>query len=109
MSETKRFIFIEGDYNDADYITEETEIAGEFLERLDVIKQIAIAVKNNPNRNNWNVTKLSQYRIQEQYPQFENDDLELFDQLVPMYEGVYGVHTIKRIEIREIRVVERLL
>jgi hypothetical protein len=107
MSDTKRFIFIEADYNDADYITEETEIKGNVLENLDLIKRIATAVKAKGLHRNWITGEQTDTPLTEQYPEFTEEELELFGDLVPYAE--YGVNTIVKIEIREIRVMERLL
>lgn len=102
----KKYIIIMADTNDADYVSEKTEITDGDIE---LIKPIIEAIKKHPeDKNGWGahhnyetgevVRKASAQKL---YGHLDNFDL--FDGLVPSGDPNYpGVHTIKSIQILEV-------
>ena len=100
----KKYIIITADTNDADYVSEKTEITDDDIE---LIKPIIEAIKNTPkDKNGWGhnyetgeaVDKASAQKL---YGHLDNFDL--FDEFVPSGDPNYpGVHTIKSIQILEV-------
>lgn len=102
----KKYILIKADTNDADYISNKTEINDEELELL---RPIISVLKSQPKSYNW-VSSVygNEAPPEEQYVQsglLTEDQVDLFGDYVPY--GEYGVHTIESIEI--IQVLEQLL
>lgn len=94
-------ILIEGDINDADYISEINDITEE---QLNSIKPIIEAVKNCTNRHNW-VNDYDNHTIDELYPQFfidgdESPEMETFYEFLP--HGEHGIHSIDKIVVFEV-------
>ena len=111
-----RYFYVNGDTNDADYVSQETEIKGIYEEHYDKIVRMAKVIMENrtkelPNRrivNNHNYPN-SEYAFKdkhEMYPMFSAEDWELFDGIVPC--GEYGIHTIVALEVREVNTVLKL-
>jgi hypothetical protein len=101
-------IMIEGDTNDADYISEINDIT---KEQLNSIMPIIEAVKNCTNRHNW-ASEYANYTIEDLYPQFfingdESPEMETFYEFLP--HGEYGIHSIDKIVVLEIVKETRLL
>lgn len=113
-----KYILIEADTNDGDYISKLTEI---YDEELELIKPVIQAIKefkpyigNKPDywnslfRHNYPTSdccrkNLGEKTTFEMYGHLEGFDL--FGELIPYEE--YGIHTIKSIKI--IQILEKLL
>jgi hypothetical protein len=102
---TKLMLHVCADENDADYVYEDTEITEK---DQPLIRKVAEAVKSCPQRHNWpnneharGLNVFALYADSLTVP-----DIEKFDEYVP---GENGVHTIKKIEIRAVTVLEKLL
>lgn len=88
----KKYIIVEGDTNDADYIRERTLITDKELKEL---KPIIKAIKSCKKDHNWS-NEYSNESVEEIYKgMLTEDQLELFEDYVP--HGEYGVHTITSI------------
>jgi len=91
----KKYVIITADTNDADYITEKTEVSDKTIELL---KPIAEAIKNCKKRHNWPNHEYVDDCLDFLYEGILTEDqIELFNSLCPSSE--YGIHTIKNIEI----------
>jgi hypothetical protein len=108
----KKFVIVTADTNDADYITEKTEITDDQIENIikPVIAQLEVRRKklNEDRHKNWNEWRhnweTSQYgRIGNPKEMYVNtglltqEQVDAFQDYVP--HGEYGVHTIEKIEI----------
>jgi hypothetical protein len=99
------YIEVIADTNDADYITERTEITREEIEYiLPVIK----AIKECKAHYNW---PKSDYRKSDPYELYKDscteDQIEAFSELCP--HGEQGIHTIESVNILEIAKETQLL
>lgn len=111
----KKYIFVKADTNDADYITEKSEITDE---QIEIIKPLIEAIKNFtpyevqlPGRattwthcHNWSSGErtrddLGEKTAWEYYGEkgVSEDVLEVFEEFVP--HGEYGIHTIESIDL----------
>ncbi len=108
----KKYIVIEADTNDGDYITNKSEITDSELE---VINPVIQAIKNfKPYQGEWMPGQFTTHDhnfplgdclredmgekpIEEIYSNVDSNSLEVFKEMVPY--GEYGIHTIKSIEI----------
>jgi hypothetical protein len=89
-----KYIIIEADTNDGDYITERSVITDEQIKLiLPIIEEIE---KNNGQYGKGEVGY--DFDAEENYGHLEN--FELFDEFAPY--GEYGIHTIESIEILEV-------
>lgn len=92
---SKKYVIITADTNDADYVTEKTEVSDETIE---LIKPIAEAISNCKENYNWPWHECCDKSIEELYEGILTEDqIDLFKDLCPY--GEYGVHTIEDIEI----------
>ena len=96
-----KYIYIEADINDGDYISEMKQITDEELE---TIKPVIEAVRKNQNRYE-NLDMSDKYDAEECYGHLEG--FKTFNQFVPT--GEYGIHTIERIIIYNVESLEELL
>lgn len=103
----KKYVIIKADYNDADYVTEQSLVDDDDIE---LIKKVAECIKLKNNK--WNTF----YRREKDYPQntykdvLTEKEVERFNQFVPNggdYEG--GIHTIESIKIITVADEEILL
>ena len=121
----KKFLFVEADTNDADYISSLTEISQENLEK---IMPLIKAIKNfKPYKgksdsgtkwehdNNWPHgtysprEDLGEKCVEEIYQGVvDADTIQLFQEEYVPY-GEHGVHTIKSIKVYEVSDVKELL
>jgi len=105
-----KYLKITADTNDADYITEETEIKGWVEENLDTILKVGREVlkygRENPYKHNWdNIDHSAAY--QDAYKGvITQEELEVFSEVCPYHE--WGIHSIESIEVREITVLEKI-
>jgi len=110
MKKGKKFLFVEADMNDADYISKKTEITDEEIELIKpVIEQLQVRRKklNEDTHNNWNQWRHNWENgggrcgyPREMYVEtglLTQEQIDLFDEFVPYGED--GVHTIETIEI----------
>jgi hypothetical protein len=115
-------IVIVADHNDADYMTETTDITDEQIEKfLPLIKTIknfkpyTVQVRGLKwtHDHNWPQGEyglrddLGQKSIYETYPEFSEELIEEFSEFVPTHEG--NVHTIKEITVLTISKIQRLI
>ena len=103
----KTVLYIKADTNDADYITSENKI----LEGdLDTIRKVAAAIKECKAYHNW-ITR--EYCEEQESPHevykgvLTEEEIRVFNGYTPY--GEYGIHSIKEIQIREIKILEDLL
>lgn len=89
-----KYIRIVADTNDGDYLERFTPIGDEDLQR---IVPVIEAIHASNESHNWATGECSNIPLEEQYPDVDEELLELFDDYVPY--GEYGVHTIKTIEV----------
>jgi hypothetical protein len=90
------YLEIKADTNDADYITDRTEITKGDLERLTPL----IEAISKTKRHNWVTSEYSDDEPpKSMYSQFPEDLIEEFQEYV-LY-GEHGVHTIKKIVLLE--------
>ncbi len=124
----KKYIIIQADTNDGDYVQSKNLITNE---QLELIKPVIEAIKNfkpyesmtkgrgepQPWTHNSNYPwgecireDLGQLSAEEYYVGIEgitSEQFEVFDNFVPYNE--YGIHTIEKVEILEVTNEERLL
>ena len=99
----KKYILIEGDYNDGDYDSNLSEITDE---QIEFIKPIIKAIKENNNSYYSGEIASKGESAKEDYGHLEC--YEFFDQLTPNGDyGYPGIHTIESINI--IQILEELL
>lgn len=101
-------IWIQGDTNDADYVSEMTDITEEELESIIPIIE---AIKDCKEFHNWQ-NEYDDITIEELYPQFfkngeELPEMEYFYELLPC--GEYGIHSITEIKVFEVVNEQQLL
>lgn len=110
----KKFIYIEGDTNDADYISKLSEIDDEDLE---IIKPIIEKIKTKSGHNWANSYAREGDELEDLYPEFfiENVEeeyfepmksMETFERYVP--RGENGIHTIVTIQLLTVESIEDL-
>jgi len=100
----EKYIVIEADYNDGDYIAQINEITDEELNKFLGLIQ---AIKKNKKGHNWETGENADSELTEQYPNFDPYLLKDFNYYVP--HGEYGVHTITSIEILKVSNKTKLL
>lgn len=116
-------LVIVADHNDADYMTETSDITDEQLEKfiplieaIKTFKPYKVSSKSKLNwdhRHNWPGGEygyrpdLGEKSREEIYSQFSSELIEEFSDFVPTSEG--NVHTIKEITVLTITKEERLL
>lgn len=101
----KLYIEIKADTNDADYVTQRTEINEEELENLLPIIEV---VKNIGIDHNWPAHEHLGYSLDKTYQGLLSEEqLTWFNGFVPC--GEYGVHSIDSIKILTIIEEEELL
>lgn len=97
----KKYIIIEADTNDGDYVTEVSEITDE---QIELIKPVIEAIKNAPkDKYGWG----NNYETGEMIDEADAEKLyghlegfETFDNFVPYGDSNYpGIHTIESIMI----------
>lgn len=100
----KKYIIITADTNDADYVTEVNEITDE---QIKDIKPVIEAIKNAPNRHNYETQELvCDNGASKLYRHL--DGFKVFNEFVPYGDDNYpGIHTIKSIQI--VQQLEKLL
>lgn len=101
----KQYCIIVGDTNDADYITEKTEITDE-----EILELKWILSRIGSGDSNWN----TRYELDEndaatiKYKDiFTNEQFTLMNKFVPSAE--YGIHTIESVEILLVQKEYKLL
>ena len=92
-----KYLIIEADTNDGDYITEKQAIATE--EELEDIKRIVEVIRNCKKRHNWpNGECARDGELEALYDGLLSpNEIDFFSQYVP--NGEYGIHTIVSVEI----------
>lgn len=101
VSNRKYIVYIVADTNDGDYVTEETELTGDEIERF--IMPVAAKIKAwneaNPRTNDHNWASLG-YACTHPSELYELDDetSEYWSEITPY--GEHGIHTIETVEIR---------
>lgn len=104
----KKYIIVKADSNDADYVTDYTEITDEQIEE---IRPVIEAIKNAPKDkygwgHNWETGEVEGNQTPENlYIKtgiLTKEQVRLFDEFVPLGDPNYpGVHTIERVIIVE--------
>ena len=98
----KKYIVVEADTNDGDYITEKSLISDEKIEQL----KVALAKLGNQNGIPWNTGDMVNEKRGRLSPDtmygeiLTKQELDLIEEFVP--HGEYGVHTIESMEILEV-------
>jgi hypothetical protein len=97
----KKYIIIKADTNDADYVTEVSEITDE---QIELIKPVIEAIKNAPkDKHGWGHNYetgeiVDEDDAEELYGHLEG--FKTFDSFVPYGDSNYpGIHTIKSVMI----------
>jgi hypothetical protein len=89
-------IVIKADTNDADYITETSDITEKQLERIKpIIKEIKTGGKRERYGHNFPNGEYQGAHVRELYEHVNQKDLDFFIDLCPY--GEYGIHTIESI------------
>lgn len=102
--DNKKYIIIEGDSNDADYIMDMNEISDkEIIEILPMIEAIKSKSNDGECQHNFPSSEYSEGSVEELYGNVMG--FKLFDDFVPY--GEFGLHTITSIKI--VKVIEELL
>jgi len=100
-----RKVIIEADENDADYISEMSDVKSD--EDLEILRKVAGVIKKQSD-GNWENTEDSKNPPAEMYKGLLTaEEIKKFDDFVP--DNDYGVHTIVSIRIVEIKEIEQLL
>ncbi len=81
-------LVIEGDENDADFMTQLTNIDSE---KLELVKKVVEAIKANPDKHNW------ENAWEDYKDKLTKEEYEAFNEMVPWTE--FGIHTITAIKI----------
>jgi hypothetical protein len=106
----KQVVIIQADTNDADYITQETELEGWNLEQLPVIEKVVKAIKQrteeNKDNRNWHNWPDSEYQSSTPFDEYEGlltkEEINIFGEFAPYGEN--GIHTIESVRI--VKIVE---
>lgn len=100
-------LIIQGDTNDADYITGETWLTEEkYLEVHPMLQRVARAIKNAKHTHRGNNWGRSEYSDRSDRPEvlyegvLSAEDIAAFDNYVP--RGEYGVHSIESVSIHRV-------
>lgn len=98
----KLLLIIEADTNDADYVTEMTEVTPETLEPLlpifTAIKDMTVKHQTDRNHYNWPNSECASDTVESVYEDILTEEqIELFNEYTPY--GEYGIHTIKSIKV----------
>jgi len=111
----KKYLIIQADTNDADYVISQNEVADEDLELIfPVIK--AIEDYNNDKSikyqkyNFWNIESNRNpdpYQLYVETGKCKQEEMDAFMEYVPYFEG--GIHTIESIELLEVVKETKLL
>lgn len=98
----KKYIIVEADTNDGDYITEKSIITDEKIIKLkEILNKCEIdSWGRGDMKDDDNDPKIL-------YPELTGEEIEFIEDFLPF--GEYGIHTIESIEILEISNEERLL
>lgn len=95
----KKYIEIEADYNDGDYVTKRTEITDDQLEKL---KPIIEAIKNCETSHNWETEELcDDCTPEELYLEkgiLTEEQIKFFNKNFKPYSE-YGIHSIDSIKL----------
>ena len=94
---TQYLIVVEGDTNDADYISETTTIDSEYLEE---IKPVIAAIKAGGHSHNWPKHDYVNERPKDLYPELTEAQIDAFSDLTP--RGENGIHSVGSIYLYEI-------
>lgn len=101
----KKYIVIEADINDADYITEFSVITDE---DLNLLRPVIEVIKNCKQRPNW---PDSDYSNESPYELYEDvltkEQIDLMRDYIP--HGENGIHTIESIKVLTVSEEENLL
>lgn len=95
---SKKYIFIEADVNDGDYISELNQISDKDLE---IIKPVIKAIKANKKGHNYDVGGYDDTTPEDKYVstgKCTQEELDTFDSFVPVMDN-QEVHTIESIRI----------
>ena len=96
----RKYIIIEGDTNDGDYVTERNVITDEQIEK------ISIAFSKLQGRTNWYTgdmvnEKRGNFSPEVMYKDILSpEEIELIDNFTP--RGEYGIHSIESVDILEV-------
>ena len=101
-------LFIQADTNDADYVNQTTVITEEDLQRFKPLIE-AIAKNSKKHTHNWEVGEYARGPSPtEMYPQINEDLIQEFSEnCVPFGAEGVGTHTIVKIQVRKINIVEQ--
>ena len=98
-----KYILIEADTNDADYISNVNPISDEDIE---ILRPIIEVIKNCKQRHNWTTSECNNDSPNKLYKDLLTvDQIDIFSEYAPY--GEYGIHTIESIEI--IQKLEKLM
>src|ERR1700756_3902837 len=119
MSKTKTFVFVQGDTNDADYVSQLTEVKGWDFDNqkmtendlINLVKKVGEIVKKQGRHNNWDNSDYGEEsnRPTEMYKgKLTEEEIGLFEEIyVP--HGSDGIHTINEIKILEVSKLTNIL
>jgi len=105
----KKFIWIKGDHNDADYVAEMNEIDDKTLTLIMPVINAIAALKKKPGyAHTWPTHNNSEKVPSEIYPECTREQLDWFYEYVP--SGPYGgIHSIEEIKIYHVKDIETLV
>lgn len=99
-----KYIIIEGDYNDADYVSEKTKIDDETIEQLRPIIEVV-----KLHDGSWGTSEYADSKPEDEYEnELTKEQIEFLNKYVPRCgdDDGYGIHTIESIEI--VQLIEKL-
>jgi len=109
---TQKYIYITGDTNDGDYVSQMVKIKDS---KVEVFKPIIQAIKECTAQYNWACIN-TRNKIEDIYPQFHEENPDFESEYLPTIEFEdfgcyvpYNVHTITEIKIFTVTNVEELL
>lgn len=104
-----KILRIVADYNDGDYVTQETNWYNLTKETRDTIRKVSIEIAKRPKNHNWENGEYGVFNetLFDQYPNLAKSEIIEFDNFLPSWE--YGIHTIEEIKILEVEEIEDLL
>ena len=107
----KKLMIVVGDCNDADFLTEISDITGLNEEDLTRLKRITSLIKertDNEMADNWNTREMDEETPESVYgDKLSEEDIEFFEGFIP--HGEFGIHSIDSIMIYTIESEEQVI
>ena len=103
-----KYLFVEADTNDADYVQSMEKITEKQLVAFSpLLKAIKDFKSKKPYEHSWPDGEYCNGSTQELYPDIDTELIEEFKEFVP--RGEHGVHSIESIKVYEVSSVNELV